>query len=178
MPWSNASSLPMKNCEKNGMNELVLRNRRSGKRVDMALLRRITRFLLEEILALDQYEIGVHLVSELEIARLNESYVGHTGSTDIITFDYLPAAYPGHLHGELFICIPVAAAQARQFRTTWQSELTRYVGHGLLHLMGFDDLTAAKRRVMKVQENRLLKAVTARFPIEKLSSAKKAARHG
>jgi probable rRNA maturation factor len=160
------------------MNELVLRNRRSGKRVDMALLRRITRFLLEEVLALDQYEIGVHLVGEPEITRLNETYVGHKGATDIITFDYLPGPYPGHLNGELFICIPVAAAQARQFHTTWQSELTRYVGHGFLHLLGYDDLEPRKRRVMKVQENRLLKAVTARFPIAKLGSAKKAVRHG
>ncbi len=168
----------MKNCETDGVSELILRNRRSGKRVDMALLRRITRFLLEEILALDHYEMGVHLTGEPEITRLNESFLGHKGSTDIITFDYLPALQPGHLHGDLFICIPVAAAQAREFGTTWQSELTRYVGHGLLHLMGYDDLTSAKRRVMKVQEDRLLKAVTERFAIEKLSSAKKAVRHG
>jgi probable rRNA maturation factor len=160
------------------MNELVLRNRRSGKHVDMALLRRIARFLLEEVLALDQYEIGVHLVGEPEITRLNESFLGHKGATDIITFDYLPGPYRGRLNGELFICLPVAAAQARQFHTTWQSELTRYVGHGLLHLMDFDDLTTAKRRVMKVQENRLLKAVTARFPISKLGSPQKTVRHG
>jgi len=168
----------MRSCEKNGMNELVLRNRRSGQRVDMALLRRITRFLLEEILALDQYEIGVHLVGEPEITRLNETFLGHKGSTDILTFDYLPAPFPGRLHGDLFICLPVAAAQARRFRTTWQGELTRYVGHGLLHLMGFDDLMASKRRVMKVQENRLLKAVSARFSIEKLIASKKTVRHG
>lgn len=168
----------MKNCEANGVNELVLRNRRSGKRVDMALLRKITRFLLEETLAISKYELGVHLVGEPEMTHLNESFLGHTGSTDIITFDHLPAPCPGHLHGELFICLPVAAAQAREFKTTWQSELARYVGHGLLHLMGYDDLTSAKRRVMKVQEDRLLKAVTGRFAIGKLSSPKKAARHG
>lgn len=168
----------MKNCEKNGINELVLRNRRSGRCVDMPLFRRITRYLLEEVLALDQYEIAVHLVGEPEMTRLNESFLGHHGSTDIITFDHLPAPCPGRLHGELFICLPVAAAQAREFRTTWQSELTRYVGHGLLHLMGFDDLEPARRRVMKAQENRLLKAATGSFPIGQLSSTKKVAPHG
>lgn len=168
----------MKNCETDGVNELVLRNRRSGRRVNMALLRRITRFLLEEALAISEYEIGIHLVGEPEMTRLNESFLGHKGSTDIITFDHLPTPCPGHLHGELFICLPVAAAQAREFKTTWQSELTRYVGHGLLHLMGYDDRTHAKRRVMKVQEDRLLHAVTERFAVGKLSAAKKTLRHG
>ena len=72
------------------------------------------------------------------------------------------------LHGEIFICLDDAVKQAREFQTTWQSELVRYVIHGLLHLHGHDDLRPAARRLMKREENRLLKATAAQFPISKL----------
>ena len=43
------------------------------------------------------------------------------------------------LHGEIFICVDEAVLQARKFRTSWQSEIVRYLVHGVLHLLGHDD---------------------------------------
>jgi len=77
------------------------------------------------------------------------------------------------LNGELFICLNDAVKQAREFRTTWQGELARYVIHGLLHLCGHDDLSPGPRRVMKREENRLLKATAAGFKISRLARARK-----
>ena len=74
------------------------------------------------------------------------------------------------LHGEIFICLDDAVKQAREFRTTWQGELTRYVIHGLLHLCGHDDLKPAARRKMKREENRLLRVVAKRFALSKLET--------
>jgi len=74
------------------------------------------------------------------------------------------------LHGELFICIDDAVAQARPFRTTWQSEIVRYVVHGILHLQGFDDSTPDARRKMKRQENHLMRALAKRFSFHQLGS--------
>jgi probable rRNA maturation factor len=73
------------------------------------------------------------------------------------------------LHGELFICLEVAVAQARGFRTNWQTELARYVVHGVLHLRGFDDLQPAKRRKMKREEDRLLGQLSRRFDLKQLA---------
>ena len=47
------------------------------------------------------------------------------------------------LHGELFICVDEAVFQAKQFGTSWQLEIVRYVVHGVLHLRGHDDLQPA-----------------------------------
>ena len=41
--------------------------------------------------------------------------------------------------GKSFVCLDEAVRQARRFHTTWQSELVRYVVHGVLHLLGYDD---------------------------------------
>ena len=78
---------------------------------------------------------------------------------------------PDSLNGELFICVDDAVKQAREFRTTWQSELARYVIHGLLHLCGHDDLSPEPRRKMKREENRLLKLAAKEFSLSKLARA-------
>ena len=140
--------------------------------VDTRQLRQITRVLLGELLVLEDFELGIHLVRAPEMTRINEAFLQHKGATDVITFDY--AGRAARLHGELYICHDVAISQAREFRTSWPSELVRYVVHGVLHLRGFDDHHAADRRKMKREENRLLRELTRRFPISKLAQTRQA----
>jgi rRNA maturation RNase YbeY len=59
--------------------------------------------------------------------------------------------------------------QACRFHTTWQSEVVRYAVHGVLHLMGYDDLRPEARKLMKREEDRLLRQLARRYPIEKLA---------
>jgi probable rRNA maturation factor len=61
-----------------------------------------------------------------------------------------------------------ALIQARRFRTTWQTELVRYLIHGVLHLQGHDDRRSVSRRSMKKEEARLLKKLGRRFCLSKL----------
>jgi probable rRNA maturation factor len=172
---------------------LSIRNRQRVRRIDTALLRRITLHVLKTQLGVTKFELAIHLVTAPEMARVNETFLNHKGSTDVITFDYSVNSFRvprsgfrvgahsnelktqnseprTRLHGELFICVDDAVKQAREFRTTWQSEIVRYVIHGLLHLRGYDDLKPAARRQMKVAEGRLLREVIERFPLAKLGT--------
>ncbi|MBI4659709.1 MAG: rRNA maturation RNase YbeY [Verrucomicrobia bacterium] len=155
------------------MNRLIVcRNRQRVCGVNLSLLRVIVRALLSELIQVRQYELCVHLVDASTMARLNESYLGHSGSTDVITFDNTDALRPGGpacLRGEIFLSVDDAWKQAGQFRASWQSEIVRYVIHGILHLQGFDDLTPARRRIMKRAENSLLKQISRRFDLRKLN---------
>ena len=154
------------------MTELVLRNRQRTRPVNSPLLRRMTSVLLTDLLSQERYDLAIHLVAAPEMARLNQQFLDHAGSTDVITFDYGGADHlPEPLHGEIFICIDAAVKQARQFRTTWQSELVRYLIHGLLHMVGCDDLTPADRHVMKREENRLLQMLSRQFSLRHLANA-------
>jgi probable rRNA maturation factor len=75
----------------------------------------------------------------------------------VITFDYHDAARPEWLGGEIFVCVPEAIAQAHRFRTDWQSEVVRYIVHGILHLLGYADHTPLARQRMKREEDRLVR---------------------
>ncbi|HEY2952113.1 MAG TPA: rRNA maturation RNase YbeY [Verrucomicrobiae bacterium] len=149
------------------MTELALLNRQRTRPVNSLLLRRVTNVLLTDLLSLERCELAIHLVAAPEMARINQQFLNHAGSTDVITFDYTAEE---QLHGEIFICIDDAVKQARQFRATWQSELVRYLIHGVLHLIGYDDLTAAGRRAMKREENRLLRKLSIQFSLRHLAN--------
>ena len=73
------------------------------------------------------------------------------------------------IHGEIFICVDEAVLQARKFGTSWQSEIVRYIVHGVLHLLGFDDSSAGARHKMKREENRRLGGLSRRFTLAQLS---------
>jgi rRNA maturation RNase YbeY len=111
----------------------------------------------------EEFELGLHFVNTAEMTRLNEAFLRHAGPTDVITFDHAERPAAGRLHGEIFVCVDEAAAQARRFRTIWQAEVLRYVIHGTLHLLGYDDRLARARRKMKREEDRLLRTLLARF---------------
>jgi probable rRNA maturation factor len=148
------------------MSVLSLRNRQRTRSIDLHLLRKITRLCLKDIFTQPHYELGIHLIGAEEMAEVNQRFLQHSGSTDVITFDY--AETKNILHGEIFISVDDAVSQAKEFRTTWQSELIRYVVHGILHLRGFDDLNPVARKIMKREENRVVTELTRRFPLNKL----------
>jgi probable rRNA maturation factor len=172
---------------------LSLRNRQRVRRVDTRLLRQLTLHVLRRELKIGTFELAIHLVGAREMAQVNWDFLQHEGSTDVVTFDHSSPEFrvPSSefriadgadeprtrnlkletgLHGELFICLDDAVKQAREFRTTWQGELARYVIHGLLHLCGHDDLSPGPRRTMKREENRLVRLVAKEFALDQLAT--------
>lgn len=154
------------------MKLLRLFNRQKSRGLRLALLRQVAKHLLEQSRAQQDYELGVHLINSSEMARLNETFLGHSGSTDVITFNHQETSGGDSLHGEIFISVDDAVAQAGQFGATWQSEVVRYLAHGILHLEGHDDLRPGPRRAMKREENKLVKELAQRFDLNRLNRTK------
>lgn len=165
---------------------VVVRNRQRTRALSLPLVRRLTRWLLADCFRSTDFQICIHLVGTKEITTLNWGFLRHQGSTDVITFDHSlmeavvgpagsrepksskPCGGASSLHGEIFISIDEAVAQSRPFSTTWQSELARYIIHGLLHLSGYDDLESRQRRRMKREEDRLLDLASRQFALGQL----------
>lgn len=156
---------------------IVIANRQRTRPINARYLKTVTVGLFAE-LQIPDGELGINLVGEREMTLVNETFLKHEGSTDVITFDHKDGT-PGNeapgLHGELFICVDEAILQAKRFRTRWQVELLRYVVHGVLHLMGHDDLRADRRRKMKREENRLVRQLARKFSLAQTSSRSKLA---
>lgn len=149
-------------------NSVTVRNRHKGRRIDTRLLRKIALALMGKLLELRSFELGIYIVGTAEMTRLNETFLRHYGSTDVLTFDYSQTEPRPALFGEIVVCLDEAVTQAHRFRTTWQSELIRYIVHGALHLTGYDDHHRTRRRKMKLQENQLLKRLGRQFEFSKI----------
>lgn len=146
-------------------------NRQRTVPVDGRQVSRLMRWLLGEGLGLRRAHLSVSLLGDAAMARLNATYVHHEGATDVITFDYRPAGpatAPEGLWGEICVGVEEAQRQARRFGTTWPAEVARYLVHGVLHLLGFDDQQPEARRRMKREEDRLLRLLRRQFTWEDL----------
>jgi probable rRNA maturation factor len=160
---------------------VVIANRQRTRKIHSRLLKKIAAALLAD-LEIKQAELGINLVDAREMILLNETFLRHKGSTDVITFDYANDGRAGSplpadgahgvtrptVHGEIFVCVDEAVSQAKQFRSSWQAEVVRYIVHGVLHLLGHDDSRPVARRNMKREENRLVRGLSRRFALSKL----------
>lgn len=147
---------------------LQIGNRQRRWRIDTRRLKTLLAEVLAGELGVTTFEIGIHLVGAAEMARVNETFLQHAGSTDVITFSHRESPSPTELHGEIYVCIDEAVALAPRFRSTWQAEVVRYAVHGCLHLQGYDDLEPAARRRMKQVENRVIRSVRNRFAVAEI----------
>lgn len=152
---------------------VVIANPQRTRKTNPRLLKEIAEALLTN-LKIEEAELGINLVAAREMTLINETFLRHEGSTDVITFDYLEkrkgeSGRRKLLQGEIFICVDEAVLQARKFGVDWQSEIVRYAVHGVLHLLGHDDSRPAGRRKMKREENRLLRRLSRRFSLAQLA---------
>lgn len=110
-----------------------------------------------EALALRGAELSLTLVGDAEIRRLNRRWRAKDAPTDVLSFPAGPWVGAGpRLLGDVVISLDTARRQARELGVSLRSELSRYLVHGLLHLLGFDHHRAGDARRMRAAERRLL----------------------
>lgn len=98
-------------------------------------------------------EIGYKFVSDEEILKYNNEYLGHDYYTDIITFDY---DEPGIISGDVVISTDTVCSNAKLLNKDYTEELYRVIIHGILHLCGINDKEPGEREIMEKAENKAL----------------------
>lgn len=101
-------------------------------------------------------EVGIHLVSIEEISQLHQQFFNDPSPTDCIScpVDSLSAEGPYRMLGDVFVCPKIAMQYAEEHNLDPYREVVLYIVHGLLHLMGFDDIEKKKRADMRLAEDR------------------------
>jgi len=133
-------------------------DRQRALRFDCDWLARVARRAAARLRARSG-ELCILVVDDRRIATLHERWLGIAGPTDVITFDLADDGPRDGLHGDIVVSAETARRTARELGWAPRHELAYYVIHGLLHLAGFDDHTAADRRKMRARERSLMAAV-------------------
>jgi rRNA maturation RNase YbeY len=101
--------------------------------------------------------LGIVLADHETVHRLNREFLAHDYVTDVLSFSLDEEATADRvIDGEVYVDLDTAAERAPEFGTTFEDEARRYVVHGLLHLMGYDDATDAERAAMRRLEDHYL----------------------
>jgi probable rRNA maturation factor len=104
--------------------------------------------------ALPPGELSIVFLTDAALASLHADFLDDPTTTDVITFEgdrTLGTA------GEICVSADMAAAYSQAQHRDFSSELTLYVVHGWLHLVGHDDLIPAKKRAMRRAESRAMR---------------------
>ena len=109
----------------------------------------VTAFVGEKI---TNANLNVILVDDEQILELNNKYLGHNFTTDVITFDFNEKT----IAGEIYISVDTAERQAKEYNVSLKNELKRLAIHGGLHLTGYDDNNIENREIMHHLENKYL----------------------
>lgn len=112
-------------------------------------LRRWVRAALEH-----DAQVTVRIVGLAEGRVLNRSYRSRDCATNVLTFvlkDDPPYA------GDLALCAPVVAREAREQCKSLVAHYAHLVVHGALHLQGYDHEDDAQARVMEERESRIMR---------------------
>jgi probable rRNA maturation factor len=102
--------------------------------------------------------LSVRIVGNARSHSLNARYRGKDKPTNVLSFAGPGTAAPdGMLFlGELVICAPVVACEAREQRKTLAAHWAHMTVHGVLHLQGFDHERASEARKMEAREIQIL----------------------
>ena len=123
-------------------------------RLDEAALRRLIRCVVQAEARPLNY-LGIILADHQTVLDLNRTYLAHDYLTDVLSF---PLGEPDDeaIDGEVYVDLDTAAERHEDFATSFEDEARRYVVHGLLHLMGYDDATPAEQHAIRRLEDRYL----------------------
>ena len=102
-------------------------------------------------------EINVLITGTTAARALNRDFRGRDYATNVLSFPAeLPPQLKSPLIGDLAICAPVVAREAREQRKQLRDHYAHMVVHGTLHLLGYDHIEDADAERMEALETRLL----------------------
>lgn len=118
--------------------------------------------IIEKVLRAEKRKgsIGVLITGDHEIRKLNRSFLKHDTTTDVIAFP-LGSDRNGSvesLRGDLVVSADTARRVAKEMGIPYKEELARYLVHGTLHLLGYDDHKKKDFKRMHERQEEILRA--------------------
>ena len=90
------------------------------------------------------------IVDDKRMIHFNKTYLNHSYSTDIITFN---TSENKKISGDIIISLEMVVENAKKYKVELEEELWRVMAHGLLHLLGYNDKSKEEKEIMRKKEN-------------------------
>ena len=123
-------------------------------------------------------EVNVLLTGNNEIHEVNKEYREIDRATDVLSFPMVDYDYPSDfsyvetnpesyinpetdelLLGDIMISVDKVYEQADEYGHSRKREFAFLIAHSMLHLLGYDHIDEAERKVMEVKQEAILDAL-------------------
>ncbi|MBS0212164.1 MAG: rRNA maturation RNase YbeY [Proteobacteria bacterium] len=102
-------------------------------------------------------DLCLRLVDEREGRSLNRHYRGKNYATNVLSFPAeIPEGVKLPLLGDIVLCAPVVAREAREQHKDLQAHYAHLTVHGVLHLLGLDHDDEREAEAMEALERHIL----------------------
>lgn len=105
----------------------------------------------------DSFQISIAMLSDAEIREINKEFLEHDYATDVISFNL--GEEDDVLEGEIVVSVDTARTASEEVGWRLEDELTLYVIHGMLHILGYRDGTLDEKNEMRFEERHYLEAM-------------------
>lgn len=128
-------------------------NQRAGRKISEEWLNKIVERTLG-VVGVKDAETSIAFVGDAEMKKLNKAWRRKNCVTDVLSFVYETKP----LAGEIIICLPQAARQAKKAGRSLAEEIKTLLAHGLLHLCGYDhEKSLRQAKTMENLQNKIVK---------------------
>ena len=136
---------------------VTLENSQKKFQLPLKLLWARAHFFLSELSKIKKHrltlktQVQFRFVSDAEIKKWHRRYFNDPTATDVISFSMregVDSKSQEDILGDILISVETAQRQAKLYGKSLNEELTLYMIHGVLHLLGYDDLAPRKKKVM------------------------------
>jgi probable rRNA maturation factor len=94
-------------------------------------------------------DLSFIITNDRELRKINLNFLEHDYNTDVITFSN---SVEDIISGEVYISIETVKKNAKAYKVKLLEEVKRVMFHGLLHLLGYDDVTENLQKKMVQME--------------------------
>jgi len=140
---------------------ITVYNKQKDLSLSLTNLKKTLPFLFQHLHVFTD-ELIVHFVSKKRIQKIHKDFFSDPTPTDCISFPLdpprkKPTSSGNHeILGEIFVCPQVALEYAQLHSRDVYQEVLLYVIHGILHLLGYDDIDPHARRNMRRMERKCM----------------------
>ncbi len=99
---------------------------------------KLQKFIFEK----KSFSLGLQIISNREIASMNQKWMQKNGPTDVLSFPIITDESLNNLDhielGDIFISLDMAFEQSYEYKHSIYKEMLWLASHGFLHLLGWD----------------------------------------
>lgn len=131
-----------------------IKNLQNLKRINQSKLKYNTQKVLS-FLKLKEKCLSLVFCDNLFIKKVNRKYFNKNSSTDVISF-CLEDEFNPQILGEVIISLEEAISNSKKYSFSLEKELTLYIIHGILHLIGYLDHKKKDKEKMEAKQQEIL----------------------